>query len=133
MKKEGIQNEAILRLIGSIGHNDRFVVCDLGLPVPKGVERIDMAVVKGVPAFMQVFKPLVEEIALEKLILAKDILVKNPDMYEAIKSLCGDTPIEFVEHVVFKEMTSDVKAVIRTGEITPYANVIIQAGVNFTV
>ena len=82
MKKDGIQNESILRLMGSIGHTDRFVVCDVGLPVPKGVEKIDMAVVKGIPTFMQVLKPLAEEMVFEKLILAKEILDGNPDIYE---------------------------------------------------
>ncbi|HHU91449.1 MAG TPA: D-ribose pyranase [Clostridiaceae bacterium] len=131
MKKDGIQNESILRLMGSIGHTDRFVVCDVGLPVPKGVEKIDMAVVKGIPTFMQVLKPLAEEMVFEKLILAKEILDGNPDIYEGIKSLCGDIPIEFVTHEEFKKLTADAKAIIRTGEVTPYANVIIQAGVNF--
>lgn len=131
MKKDGIQNESILRLMGSIGHTDRFVVCDVGLPVPKGVEKIDMAVVKGIPSFMQVLKPLAEEMVFEKLILAKEILDGNPDIYEEIKSLCGNIPIEFVTHEEFKKLTADTKAIIRTGEITPYANVIIQAGVNF--
>ncbi len=132
MRKNGILNESILRLIGSLGHTDRFVVCDAGLPIDKNVERIDLAVTKGVVRFMEVLKPLMEEIVVEKIILAEEIVKRSPDMYRQIRELAGSIPIEMVSHEEFKKLSKETKAVIRTGEITPYANVILQSGVNFS-
>ena len=49
MKKSGIINAQLARLIASAGHFDKIALCDAGLPIPKGVEIIDLAVVTGLP------------------------------------------------------------------------------------
>ena len=43
----------------------------------------------------------------------------------------GQTKQEFVPHTELKARTHDCKAVIRTGETTPYANIILQSGCIF--
>jgi D-ribose pyranase len=131
MKKDGILNQNLLNLIGSLGHTDKITVCDAGLPIPKNTERIDLAVTKGTIGFLEVLKPLMSEIVIEKIILAKEIVGKSPEMYQKIVQLARNIPIEQVSHEEFKKMTGDTRAVIRTGECTPYTNVILQSGVNF--
>ena len=131
MKKEGIVNENLLRVIGSTGHTDKLVVCDVGLPIPKGVEKIDFAVIKGLVGFIEVLAPILNEVVVEKITIASEIKQKSPEMYKKIVSLVGSIPIVEVSHEEFKSMTSNAKAIIRTGECTPYANVILQTGVNF--
>ena len=42
-----------------------------------------------------------------------------------------DVEVEYVSHVGLKQMTRECKAVIRTGETTPYANIILQSGCIF--
>jgi len=39
---------------------------------------------------------------------------------------------QFVSHSQLKELTKNCKAVIRTGETTPYANIILQSGCIFS-
>ncbi|MBR6599629.1 MAG: D-ribose pyranase, partial [Oscillospiraceae bacterium] len=39
--------------------------------------------------------------------------------------------ISFTSHTQLKTLTKSCKAVIRTGETTPYANIILQAGCIF--
>jgi D-ribose pyranase len=131
MKKEGILNESLLRIIGSLGHTDSLVISDAGLPIPKGVEKIDLAVTKGVVRFIDVFEPLLKEVVVEKIILASEIKTKSPEMYSRIIKLAGDIPVSEVNHEEFKVLTASAKAIIRTGEYTPFANVILQTGVNF--
>ena len=131
MKKEGIINEAILRVIGSTGHTDQLVVCDAGLPIPRGVEKIDLAVVRGIVGFIEVLEPLLKEMVVEKMIVASEIKIKSPAMYAQIIKLAGTIPVVEVSHEEFKIMTASAKAIIRSGECTPYANVILQTGVNF--
>jgi D-ribose pyranase len=131
MKKDGILNEDLLRVMGSLGHTDRIVVCDVGLPIDKNVERIDLAVTKGVVKFIDVLTPLLNELVVEKIILAEEIVAKSPAMYQEIVALTKGIPIELVSHEVFKKLTQSTKAIIRTGECTPYTNIILQSGVNF--
>ena len=132
MKRDGILNQDILSAIGSLGHTDTIVVCDAGLPIPKNVTRIDLAVTKGVVRFVDVLKPLLSELVVAKIILASEIAETSPDMYHTILDLVGNIPVEQVSHEEFKVMTHDAKAIIRTGECTPYSNIILQSGVDFS-
>jgi D-ribose pyranase len=52
----------------------------------------------------------------------------NPNVYLSVRELLGDIPIKTVPHATFKEQTRTSRAIIRTGECTPYANVILVAG-----
>jgi len=131
MKKDGILNQDLLNIMGSLGHTDRIVVCDVGLPIDKNVERIDLSITKGIVKFMEVLKPLLNELVVEKIILAQEIVTKSPAMYQEIVALTKDIPLELVSHEEFKKLTKDTKAIIRTGECTPYTNIILQSGVNF--
>jgi D-ribose pyranase len=131
MKKDGTVNQGLLNLMGSLGHTDRIVVCDVGLPIDKNVERIDLAVTKGIVKFMDVLKPLLDELVIEKIILAREIVTKSPAMHREILALTKGIPLELVSHEEFKKLTKETKAIIRTGECTPYANIILQSGVNF--
>jgi D-ribose pyranase len=132
MKKDGILNESLLRLIGSLGHTDQFTISDVGLPIPKNVKKIDLAITKGKLAFLDVLQPILEEVVIEKIIIAKELKIKSPEMYSAILKLTGNIVIEEVTHEDFKILTSNSKAVLRTGECTPYTNIILQSGVNFS-
>jgi D-ribose pyranase len=132
MRRDGILNQPILNLTGGLGHFDRMVVCDAGLPIPAEVHRIDLAVVKGLPGFLDVLRPLLAELVVQKIVLAKEIQKANPTLLTAIRELVGATPIEFVSHDEFKRLTHSTKGVVRTGEATPYANVILESGVNFS-
>ena len=131
MKKTGILNQDILNVMGSLGHTDRIVVCDAGLPIDKSVQRIDLAVIKGVVKFMDVLRPLLEELVVEKIIMAREIVAKSPAMHQEIAALTKGIPLELVSHEEFKQLTKNAKAIIRTGECTPYTNIILQSGVNF--
>jgi D-ribose pyranase len=132
MRKNGILNQDILKATGSLGHTDHLVVCDAGLPIPLGFERIDLTVVRGIPRFLDVLKPILAEIVVEKIILAAEIEKASPDLAAQIRELAGAIPIEFVRHEQFKRLTRDAKAIIRTGEFTPFANAILQSGVDFS-
>jgi len=131
MKKRGILQHELSDLIARMGHTDTLVICDAGLPVPPGVQRIDLAVSGGVPSFMQVLKPLLEDLAVESVVIASEQREVSPEFHEELKSALGSIPIREVPHTEFKQMTGDARAVIRTGEFTYYANIIIVAGVAF--
>ena len=132
MKRFGILNQDILNAVGSLGHSDRLVISDAGLPIPKGVNRIDLSVTKGIVPFFDVLKPMLEEVVVEKVILANEIKDKSPEIQAKILALVGKIPVEYVPQEEFKKMTRDAKTVIRTGQCTPFTNIILEIGVDFS-
>lgn len=131
MKKRGILNHELSELIARLGHTDTLVIADAGLPVPPGVQRIDLAISGGVPSFMQVLHPILEDLAVESVIIASEQREVSPDFHEELVSALGTIPVQEVSHTEFKRQTQNARAVIRTGEFTYYANVILVAGVAF--
>lgn len=130
MKKAGILNENISRVVASMGHQDMLVVCDAGLPIPKGTEKIDLTVRENIPRFLDTVKTICEELQVEKVIVAKE-LEENGELYGEVLEMFKDVEVETLSHAELKSMTKDAKAVIRTGEFTPYANIILVSGVVF--
>ena len=135
MKKAFLLNSAITETIAKMGHTDSLVIGDAGLPIPDGVKRIDLAVSEGIPGFMEVLKAVLSEQKVEKIILAEEIktasLQMHEDILDACKSVEAHLEVEYVSHEMFKKTTEKSKAVVRTGEFTPYANVILVSGVVF--
>jgi len=133
MKRAGILNSEISRVLSYMGHTDCICVGDCGLPIPDEVERIDLALAFGVPTFMQTLEVVLEDMKVEKIVLAEEIKTQNPKVLARIERLFDgqNIEVEFVSHTELKERTYDCKAVIRTGETTPYANIILQSGCIF--
>ena len=133
MKRHGILNSDISRVLSYMGHTDRICIGDCGLPIPDETERIDLAVKFGVPTFMEVLKAVGDDMKIEKIVLAEEIKENNPKVLAEINEYFAgqEIEVEFVSHVGLKEMTKECKAVIRTGETTPYANIILQSGCIF--
>ena len=135
MKKHGILNADISRVLSYMGHTDRICVGDCGLPIPDETERIDLAVKFGQPSFMDVLKEVGADMKVEKIILAEEIKEQNPQVLSEIEAFFETAEcrpeMEYVSHTELKKMTKECKAVIRTGETTPYANIILQSGCIF--
>ena len=131
MKKIGLLNQPISSVIASLGHMDTLVISDAGLPIPPETRRIDLALTEGIPTFLDTLHAVLIEIQVEQAIIAEEMLEASPGVYEAIKKILADVPIAAVPHLIFKNQTRSARAVVRTGEFTPYANIILVAGVVF--
>lgn len=129
MKKNGILNPLVSRVIAETGHKDLMVVSDAGLPIPLGVERIDLALVKNMPRFLDVLREIVNDLSVEKIVVAEELRTESPGIYRGIRELLPVVEMEEVPHVEFKERTKKARAVIRSGEFSPYANIILVGGV----
>jgi D-ribose pyranase len=129
MLNGGILNPQMARVFAETGHMDTLVVSDAGLPVPIGVERIDLAWKPGEPGFLEVLAEVLLHIVVEKAILADEVRQISPEIHEQIlKLLPENIPVEYLPHVVFKEKTKNARAIIRTGEFTPYPSIMLVAG-----
>ncbi|MCY7693397.1 D-ribose pyranase [Bacillus altitudinis] len=130
MKKNGILNSHIAKVLADLGHTDTIVIADCGLPIPEGPVKIDLALSIGTPSFQEVTSLLLEEMAVEHITIASEIKEANERNHLFLKKAFSH-PLDEVDHETFKDMTKQAKAVIRTGEATPYANCILHAGVIF--
>lgn len=131
MKRSGIIHAQLAGLIAGLGHKDTFMIADGGMPIPKGVEIVDLALCGGVPTFCQVMDAVLEEAVVEGYVLAEEIYEKNKPLLVYIKEKLQELDCEFIPHVELKVRTKELKFAIRTGEFTPYPNIILRAGVAF--
>ena len=83
MRQTVLLNSEISSVISRMGHTDMLTVGDCGLPVPEGVQRIDLALRLGVPRFLEVLDTILEELCVEKIILAEEICTASPEAPEA--------------------------------------------------
>ncbi len=135
MKKNGILNGDISRVISYMGHTDTICIADCGLPIPEETERIDLALKKRVPSLREVLETVMAEMKIEKIVLAEEIKIYSPNLNEEIvqvtAELAPECLVEYVPHEDLKRQTKSCRAVVRTGEMTSFANVILQSGCLF--
>lgn len=126
-------NAQLSRVISETGHTDRIIVTDAALPIPAGVERIDLAYRTGAPAFLDVLDTVLAELIVEGAVASAEIAETSPDMLVALRERLGarGVEIELVPHIDFKARTAGARAAVRTGEFTSFANVILIAGVAY--
>lgn len=118
-------------MLATLGHTDTIIIADCGLPIPKEIPCIDVSLKLGTPSFISVLELIVEEIEIEKLTLANEIKTDNSKLHVKLTKDYRTVPTEYISHEELKGQIKDVKAVIRTGEATPFANAILHAGVIF--
>ncbi len=130
-RNQGTLNGQLARVISELGHTDRLVVTDAGLPVPPGVERVDLAVRENLPRFLELLDVVLAEVAVEEAVLSEEIRQASPEMLAEIERRLGELGVtpRFVPHTEFKKATAEARAAVRSGEFTPYANVLLGAGV----
>lgn len=129
MKRTALLNAELSHAIATLGHGDMLVIGDVGLPIPDGPRRIDLALTPGIPAVAEVLRVVLTELQVEKAVIATEAVERAQGL---LPSWC-QLPVkpQTVSHDEFKRLTERARVVVRTGECTPYANVILVAGVTF--
>jgi len=147
MKTEGILNSNLIRVMGRMGHGDLLVITDRGFPFPLHglTETIDLSVTKNIPAFMDVVKAVVSDFEIEEAIIAEETGKVSPHVQKQLlevlskkKNKGNDIKITYIPHDKFKNLVlhgaergEPVACFVKTGEFTPYANVILVSSVPF--
>ena len=135
MKRTRLLNSELSHAISRIGHTASLTVCDAGLPIPTAVKRIDLAIEAGYPSLIRTLDAILSEMMVEEIIIAREIHAHNPDVYRQMMELLRahemEPTVSEVSHDEFKRLSCSSEAIVRTGECTPYANVILKSGVVF--
>lgn len=129
MQKGGILNSHIAKVLADLGHTDSICIGDCGLPIPDHVQRIDLALEFGKPSFAEVVELLNKHMRVEKIVYATEMESQNPEAHKHLVELFEKEGchISHVCHEDFKKKMHNCKCIIRTGENTPYCNVILEA------
>jgi D-ribose pyranase len=139
MKKSVLINSEISYVIAKMGHKDMLTICDSGLPIPKEVQRIDLSLRQGIPSFIETLETILEELRIEEVIIARETKEISPVLYQRLREIIESVDntdgisvkITEVDHEEFKSITKESTCIVRTGEYTPYANIILKSGVVF--
>ncbi|GAA4222059.1 D-ribose pyranase [Streptosporangium album] len=129
MKRAGILNAALSGALARLGHTDELLICDSGMPLPRGVEAVDLAFLPGVPSFAEVLDGILSELVVEAATAAQEVRTANAGCDALLSArLPGLT---YVPHEELKRLSHSSRLVVRTGEAQPYANVLLRCGVAF--
>ena len=133
MKKGGILHSELARIVAGMGHGDKLVVCDSGFPIPHGKPVADVILTVGVPGVVQTLTTILQELHIEGVIVAEEVERRCVTMFRQIQNAAGPVPLKKISHEEFKQLTRNENNIsfVRTGEATPFANVILVAGVLF--
>lgn len=121
-------NRDIAASLAGFGHTDQLVIADCGLPIPKDVRCVDLSYALGKPSFIDILDAVLADFQQEAAFIAQEIEQGNPEVESQIKER---TRVSYITHEELKQMSKDAKLIIRTGEATPYANIVLRSGVIF--
>lgn len=128
MRRGGILHPALGHLLSSTGHTDYFTVCDRGFPVPDGPERIDLALVDGIPTVLDVLRAVHAEWVIDRVLITEEMERVSPERVEEMRAVVSGVPLQTVTHLELKRLAPEGKATVRTGDTVPYANIILVSG-----
>lgn len=125
MKKTGILNAQLEAELTKLRHQDRFVICDMGYPIPEGRNWVDVSFVPGTPDFMLVLKAILREMVVEEYTIFDDMEEYNHEYYQEITALLTKQEVHKLPMEQFVEESKKAKLFIRTGEFRPCSNMIL--------
>jgi D-ribose pyranase len=128
MKRAGILNPALSHLVASTGHTDYFTICDRGFPVPEGPQRIDLALVDGIPTVLDVLRAVYAEWSIDRVLITHEMEAISTERVVELRSILGNVPLEVVSHLELKRLAQEARATVRTADTVPYANIIVVSG-----
>lgn len=133
MKKNGILNAELMGELTKLRHQDQFVICDIGFPIPKGAKVVDVSLVEGLPTFPQVLKAVLNEVIVEDYVVFDFMKEYNEEYYNFVKSNLVNQTSSEVSMDEFVQRSSAAKLFIRTGEPKPASNILLTSatGVRF--
>lgn len=131
-----ILSPELLKILMEMGHGDEIIIADGNFPAASHAQRLVRCDGHGVPEVLEaVLKLLPLDQYVEKPVALMDVVPGDtvvPVIWEEYKSEIakyGNVEIEFMERFDFYERAKKAYAIVATGEIAQYANVILKKGV----
>lgn len=128
MLKTGILNPHINDLLCRVRHTNTLVIADRGFPFWSMIETVDVSVVDDVPTVLQVLAAIRQNFVVGKAWMAQEFLQHNtPAVKNAFATALNGIALTHEPHVDFKKRVPLAIGLIRTGDTTQYANMILES------
>ena len=128
MLKAGILNPAINSLISRVRHTNTLVIADRGFPFWTQIETVDISLVDDIPRVLDVLRAIQVNFRIGKVYMAEEFNEVNSfATIDQFEQAFHPLSIVFEPHQTFKKLVPSAIGLIRTGDTTQYANVILQS------
>jgi D-ribose pyranase len=128
MLQSGILNPHVLDLVARIRHTNTLVIADWAFPFWPQIETVDISLTQGIPTVIDVLDVLTPVFKIGRIWQAEEFLATNkPETIARFNQSFGDIPVTREAHVEFKKRVPLAIGLIRTGDPTPYGNVIVES------
>ncbi len=129
MLKSGILNPQINSLLARVRHTNLLVIADRGFPFWPEIETIDIALVDDVPTVLEVLRAIKSNFKIDEVVMAQEFKIENtPEVQQQFADEVAGLSITFESHVELKKRVPRAIGLIRTGDTTQYANMILISG-----
>lgn len=129
MIKHGILNPHVLSLLARVRHTNMLVIADRGFPFWPTIETVDLSLVDGIPTVLQVLDAVRANHDIFEIYMAQEFREENtPEVQQAFAASMAGTNVTFEPHVEMKRRVPDAIGLIRTGDTTQYANMVLVSG-----
>jgi D-ribose pyranase len=126
--RTGILNPAINSLLSRIRHTNTLVISDRGFPYWPQIETIDISLVDDIPRVLDVLKAIRSNFVIGKTFMAEEFrAVNNTETLRAFERCLEGVVLSFEPHIEFKKRVPHAVGLIRTGDTTQYANMILES------
>jgi D-ribose pyranase len=129
MLKQGILNPQILSLLARVRHTNTLVISDRGFPFWPQIETVDLSLVDDIPTVVQVLNAIRPNFDISQIFMAQEFKSGvSPSMRDQFSAAISGIPVTFEPHTEFKKRVPSAIGLIRTGDTTQYANMILMSG-----
>ena len=132
-KGSPLYNQRLAAVVTGLRFDELIVVADAGLPVPDGVETLELALTQGKPSVRDVLEVLAQELVINEVIVAAETAKVNPSVTGTVDELfrTQGVTVKAIPHDDIEKLLPTAKLIVQTGETTPYGNVLLAGGLDF--
>ena len=128
MLRTGILNPHLNSLLSRVRHTNTLVIADRGFPFWPSIETVDISLVDDIPRVLDVLRAIRANFVIGRIFLAKEFhSVNSVEKQREFQAAVDGITVENEPHVEFKKRVPGATGLIRTGDTTQYANLILES------
>jgi D-ribose pyranase len=126
MLKAGILNPQINALLSRVRHTNMLVIADRGFPFWPTIETVDIALIDDIPTVLQVLGAIRPNFVIGEIVMAREFQEHNSlAVRDQFATAMHGLSTSLVSHEALKQRVPSSIGLIRTGDTTQYANLLL--------
>jgi D-ribose pyranase len=126
--RTGILNPSLNSLLSRVRHTNWLVIADRGFPFWPSIEIVDISLVDDVPRVLQVLAAIRANFGVGKCFMAEEFQSANSaEVFASFQAALQPVSIGFEPHIELKKRVPQAIGLVRTGDTTQYANMILES------